>query len=458
MNASVTGARKALLAGRELEKNLPVYLKGVAGAYFGMANYNLAMQYTTFSQAVAGHEILLDEREEYYVGELSDLIMGYLSENVSPQFYEDGIKKLFSLRERLCADMQAVTDFSDKLYLHEYVMKRLAPKMETGVEEFDEKAATQELMAFLFEESRKESLRENISFLISELPLRMTRARFFAWVRSSAAAFRELDAEGLNRTFYMLYSAAGLMEPEGRERFPELGAVLAFFDALEYRSLNEEKYEEAKVMLESATEQLNRVSDIYMSLMEIANSLTSVFLTAPYVSAEDGQAAECCKRAISLNFKEEPATEEEVFDAFAAFEGVPEELEAELLREEAFLEEFPVKDDLIGAMMQKVLYTRIRYAKQLHTTSLFVVLDEKFEETGFEEELEKFCSALSEKLDGGQKGINRARMAQVLYHLPVPFTRSSEVQSYILAAFENCHDMSEKQASRRILLEFMRER
>lgn len=458
MDQSVIQARKALQAGREQEKNLPVYLRGLAGAYYKNANYNLAMQYTTFSSALAEHELSLDGEEEEYAQKLTELLSAYVLEGITPQLAEEGLKKLLSLRAEFISRMQVLTAYTDKLYLHEYVLKRLAPAMEQTVEDIDSTAAVNELTAFLFQENQKEYLRENLSFLISELPIRMTKTKFFEWVKQTSAAFKEADSEGLNRTFYMLYSAAGLQEPEGMERFPEFVAALEYFDSLEYRSMTEEKYEEAKVMLETVTEHLTSASDSYCSMMEIINSMTSLFLMAPFVMPEDEKTVDCCKKAMELALREEPATEEELTEVFTAFEGVPEQLETELLAEEGILAEFPVKDALIEAMMQKVLYNRIQYAKQLHTTSLFVDPDETFAEMVFEEEIEKFCNLLSEKLDDGQKAMNRARMAQVLYHLPVPFTRSSDVQKYIMSAFENCHDLSEKTAAMRIIRGFAEER
>ena len=54
-----------------------------------------------------------------------------------------------------------------------------------------------------------------------------------------------------------------------------------------------------------------------------------------------------------------------------------EEIEEFLFAEEGYLDELPVKDSLLEAMMQKVLFTRVMYARTLHTTSVFVELEKK---------------------------------------------------------------------------------
>lgn len=455
MKSEVITARKNLMAGREQECNLPIYLKGMAGAYYRMANYNLAMQYTTFAERMADEGESMEPMEKEMAQILGELLKGYVENKQTPQDWEDGLKKLLNLREDLIAKMQAMTAYTDRFYLHEYVLRRIAPGREDSVEEIDSATATNELVSFLFGEERKDSLRENISYLISELPVRMTRQKFMEWVRQTAAVFKEADAEGIERSFYMLYSAAGMQNPKEMEDFPGLRQELDYFENLNYHEMDDSAYVEEKSRLLAVTEQLNNESDVFCSLMEIVNSMTSLYLTAPFVSSEEEKTVECCRKALSLALREDAVSDEEYEDAFFAFEGAPEQLEEELLREESYFAELHPDEKLMEASMQTVFYTRVLYAKQLHTTSLFVSLATETPSVSFEEELERFCEGLSKLLENGQKEINRARMAQVLYHLPVPFTKSSEVQKYILAALENCHDMAEKTAAMREIREYM---
>lgn len=455
MKSEVITARKNLMAGREQECNLPIYLKGLAGAYYRMANFNLAMQYTTFAERMADEGESMEPLEKEMAEILGKMLKEYANNALTPQDWEDGLKKLLTLREDLIAKMQAMTAFTDRLYLHEYVLRRIAPGREDSVEEIDSAAATNELVSFLFGEERKDSLRENISYLISELPVRMTRQKFMEWVRQTSAVFKEADAEGIERSFYMLYSAAGMQSPKEMEEFPKLQNELEFFERLNYREMEDSVYVEAKSRLLAVTEQLNNESDVLCSLMEIINSMTSLYLTAPFVSTEEEKSVDCCRKALNLALSENPVSDEEYEEVFLAFEGAPEQLEEELLREENYFAELHPDEKLMEASMQTVFYTRVLYAKKLHTTSLFVSLKEETLSLSFEEELEKFCEGLSKLLENGQKEINRARMAQVLYHLPVPFTKSSQVQKYILEAFENCHDMAEKTAALREIREYM---
>jgi len=449
MDNNIKNARKALQAGREIEKNLPVYLRGVAGAYYKMAYFNLAMQYTTFAGSVSDHEVSLDEKESGYAERIAEMLRKYILENAIPAEYEEGLKELLAMREDFTERMQILTAYTDRLYLHEYALKRLAPEFENTKENVDSQTATNELVGFLFQESRRDSLRENIAFALSELPIRMTKAKFFDWIRETSAAFREADSESLNRTFYMLFSSAGLLTPDGMDKFEEFQTALRYFDGLDYKKMDEKGYQEAKLMLETVTEHISLTSDQYCSMMEVINQLTSIFLLKQFVSGEDESAVACCKKAVEIALREEPATDEECEEIFSALEGVVEELETDILAEEGVFVEFPVKDAMIEAMMQKVLYTRILYAMKLHTTSIFIRLEENTEETTYEEELNRFLTALNEAMEKEQKALSRARMAQVLYHLPIPFTTSKEVQSYILSAFDNCHDDAEKTAALR---------
>ncbi len=452
MNKELVKARKELLAKRDVEYNLPCYLKNLAGVYYRMAQYNLAMQYTSFTEGVEEGDIELFARAEDYAKQVRTLMERLANgEMVST---EETLAQVDAVRRELTVAMQALTAYTDRLYLHEYVLQRLAPGMEGTVEEIDSNAALEEISSFLFFDEEQEGLLARVSATISELPVRMTKAKFMEWVRSTASVYKESDSETLDRVFYMLYSASGLYEPEGMELFPECKEVLTFLNGLDYRNLTEEQYKEAKTKLEGVTQFITTVSDTYFDLTEIVNSLMTVMFTEGYVMPADTEATKCCRDIYRMTFEGRDFTDEEFVETFEAFEGRPEEIEEFLFTEEAYFDELPVDDKLLDAMLQKALYTRVAYARRLHTTSIFVKLEnEEAKEASFERMLDEFCTAVTAVLEKGQRAVNRAVMARVIQNLPLPFTRKSDIQKYVLATLENCHDMSEKTAAMRAIRE-----
>ncbi len=452
MNQELVKARKELLAKRDVEYNLPCYLRNLAGVYYRMANYNLAMQYTAFTEGVSEGDVILPKEAEAYAGEIKSF-MDALAKGEG-MVSEERLTAIGTLRERLTVAMQALTAYTDRLYLHEYVLQRLAPGMEGTVEEVDSNAALEEISSFLFFDEEQEGLLARVSATVSELPVRMTKAKFFEWVRSTASVYKESDSETLDRVFYMLYSASGLYEPEGMELFPECKEALAYLNGLDYRDITEEQYKEAKQRLESVTEFITSVSEAYFSLTEIANSLMTVLFTEGYVMPADSEATKGCRDIYRMIAEGKDFTDEELVEAFETFEGLPEEIEEFLFTEEAYFDELSVDDKLLDAMMQKALYTRVAYARRLHTSSIFVKLEkEQQKEASFDEMLEEFCVAVTKVLEAGQRAVNRAVMARVIQNLPLPFTRKSDIQKYVLATLENCHDMSEKTAAMRAIRE-----
>lgn len=451
MKQEMIRARKELLAGRETERNLPCYLRGFAGVYYRLANYNLAMQYAAFTEAVREEDIVCTGRTSGY----AERIRTRLSELLTGQNgTEEALTEVTALRKELTTAMQALTAYTDRLYLHEYVLRRLAPGMEGTVEDVDSYAALEEMNRYLFGEEEPEGMLARVSQVVAELPVRMTRAKFLEWIRSAFSAYQDADAETIDRLLYMLYSASGLYEPEEMERFPECRDALEYFMALDYRSLTEKQYFAAKEKLEEVTATIASASEVYLSLMELANSLMTVLLTAPYVMPADVEATKECRKAYHMLLEGKDMTEEELLEAFKTFEGAPEELEEFLFTEENFLEELPIEETLLDAMLQRVLYNRVLSAKRLHSSSLFVELERVVPEKETPEEaLDKFCEAIAGALENGQRMVNRAVMAQVMFNLPLPFTRKSDIQKYILAALENCHDMSEKTAAMQAIRE-----
>jgi len=452
MNHELVKARKELFAKRDVEFNLPCYLRNLAGVYYRMANYNLAMQYTSFAEGVAEGDVELPEKAKEYAQTIKTYVEALAKGECASG--EEALVRIGELRQELTVAMQALTAYTDRLYLHEYALRRLAPAMEGTAEEIDSNAALEEISSFLFFDEEQEGLLARVSAVISELPVRMTKAKFMEWVRNTASVYKEADGETLDRVFYMLYSASGLYEPEGMELFPECRKVLDDLNALDYRSITEEQYASAKKKLSEITEFITSVSDAYFSLTEIVNSLLTVLFTEGYAMPADLEATEGCREIYRMLSEGKDFTDMALVEAFETFEGLPEQIEEFLFTEEAYFDELPVDEKLLDAMMQKVLYTRVVYARRLHTTSIFVKIEnEEAKELSFDAMLDEFCVAVTKVLEEGQRAVNRAVMARVIQNLPLPFTRKSDIQKYALAALENCHDMSEKTAAMRAIRE-----
>ena len=355
MNQELVKARKELYAKREVERNLPCYLRGLAGVYYRMANYNLAMQYTSFTEAVEEGDLLLSPQAKVYADTLRAQIDCLAEESCNGLDVETALQTVISLRKELTTAMQALTAYTDRLYLHEYALTRLAPEMEGTVEEIDSNAALEEISSFLFFDEEQEGLLARVSAVVSELPVRMTKAKFMEWVRSTASVYADADGETLDRVFYMLYSASGLYEPEGMELFPECKEALSALNAVDYRNITEDGYKKAKTTLDQVTEFIGSVSEAYFSLTEIANSLMTVLLTGNYVMPEDLAATKGCREIFRMVRETVDFTDATLVEAFETFEGLPEEIEEFLFKEEGYFDELPVDGKLLDAMMQKVL-------------------------------------------------------------------------------------------------------
>lgn len=457
MNNEWSQAKKALTEGREAEKNLPIYLTELAGAYYRLAFCNLVMEYpylTDFLQET-GKE---GSSETTKTGEELLKMISDITGKDKAVDYEALLKRALLLRREITEDMQAVTAYSERLYLHEYALRRMLPEMEGRVEEISSEAATAELFRFLFPNEKQEKLQERLFLLLSELPVRMTRERFFEWLKGSLQGYQNSDQGGKDQVLYVLRSVTGLLTPIRMDLFSDYRDELSYFDTLDYKNINTEQFSAANSRLSVTTEALINDSEMFSMMMKLLNSVTTILLTAPYLSGETESKTEPM-RALLQKLRTDTESVEEMDYAF--LEGIPEELSELLIKEEAFLSEFPIKETMLEAMMQKVLYDRLKAAGRLRSISLFMELNEDEEseqpKRSFSEELSLFCEELSKKLEVGQRAVNRARMAQALSHVPIPFQKSSEVKKYIMEAFENCHDNSEKTAALRIIRELAKE-
>ena len=100
MNQELVRARKDLYTKREVERNLPCYLSGLAGVYYRMASYNLAMQYTSFTEGVAEGDLVLSAKAKEYADILKGLIDGLATDGAGADA-ESGLQTVIALRKEL---------------------------------------------------------------------------------------------------------------------------------------------------------------------------------------------------------------------------------------------------------------------------------------------------------------------------------------------------------------------
>ena len=455
MGKSVRQLSGDLKAGRNLEQSLPDLMKRMASAYGMLSFYNLDMEFSMFLESKAEGRIKTGRTIRELEENITKIVQETLLVPFSPEAYEDSIKELIEIREKVIYRMDILTAYTDLFVLYEYIMNRLEAQFEqkeiSGTIDDDEVA--REILKWIFAEEEPALVNEHIKEMLSCLPIRMTKSKFLELVENAFSIYEQSDNQGVEMFDYMLRSAAGIYTPKGMAKsYPKLDKVKKLFESKDFSELTKEEYEERKTALETGTLYIRNATECLGAIQTISNALLTILFTKQYFSLEAEKASERPSQIL------EKLLSGENIDTEALFEGIETEMETiseEVNSLEALL--LFVKEGMeqkVEELMLSVVFKRLLVVQRLNSGSAYATLleEKKEEQEGYLKQVkETFLLDLKQILEEGSRLRNRAVMAAVLKELPVYFNNHTEVMNYVRNSLSSCRDEREKKISIELL-------
>ena len=450
---------------QNMEENLPKYAEFMNYYYYEHALIQLAMNLYTF------HERRQDvHREEAYVEEALDVIQQFTGFYVLDKKYENrkqDLKKINDVRNHVTAKMRVLTSYTDALQIYEYILNRLEFSYELVDEDVDLEAYGQKVFKYLFQDNDKMVVNSKIQMVVSQLPIRITKNRFYEILNESLKIYTGAECSTVDDFAETIRACSGLYKPEGFEtEYPVLYETLTSYEQLDYMNLTKDEWKEAVDRLQDTASYIEDVVSDYLMLEEIINNLYAIMTASVYVtkdSPEIGYATkvlECVLEAMA----NETAIDEMAEDCFFALEGAPEAITENLMKCEGLLFDlWSGNQEMLEQLKLSEIYADLNRISKLLCNSIFIDLkpDELQPEIAdslyikqIEDELvEEFARSFATQ----NKLINRARMAMVLGNVPVFFNSQQEISDYLNYALEHCNNNSELKAVMSIIDEMMEE-
>ncbi len=438
-------------AGRNTEQVLPELMNRMASAYGMLSYYNMNMELSMWLEAKEEGLVKPGRTAKELEESLYDIMKRTLLAAFAPETYEEAIKELAQLREKIISRMDILTAYTDLFILYEYVMNRLEASYEDMEEsvQADNDSAAREILQWIFSEEEPALVNEHIKEMLSCLPVRMTKGKFLELVENAFSIYAESDAQSVNMFDYMLRSAAGLYTPKGMAKsYTKLDRIKKLFESKSFTELTKEEYEERKAALADGSEYIRNATECLGAVQAIANALLTVLLTKQYFTLSAERAS---KRPQEIT---ECLLSGETVDTESLFSGIETEMEAiseEITGLESSL--LYVKERMekqIGELMLSVVYQRLLTVQRLNSSSAYASLTEPEikEQSGYFKKIkDAFMTDLAEALENGSRLRNRAVMAATLRELPVFFNNHTEVMNYVRNALDSCRDEKEKKIS-----------
>ena len=408
----------------------------------------LALNYYMYYEVILEGDLLssrLERLSKRYHGLLKDFLEGSLE-----------LEELNGLRDDTASAMEANTAYTDVFQAYEYVLNRLEGRFEPQLMgnrnvRPDEEEWTAEIMAYIMDTDEPMVVNERVQSVVGQLPIRLTRNKFFAMVEEGMSVYKGGPVSGLDDMLYILRSEAMLVRPEDMETgYEDLYSILREFEKTDFKAITAEEYRHLTAEMERAGQILLDTTGELMLFMDLINDLYVLMLSRRWAMmevSEESLLQELLSKVRSL-FEEGAVTAlpQELTDKLSMLEGKQETYFEQWMRLAAEVKSAADSADEDGEILRKI--------ELLMSDSSFMSLerpeakaDQKVDEELMAGKLERFFGELSAAWEGKPKVLVRAVMSKILSRLPVFFDSLEEVRLYVEGSLRSCSDVKEKEIS-----------
>ena len=445
-----------------------IYLeKDVPECYYLISMVMGAIDYYMFFESWAGRPAEGDPRHhmlgelphgDEIVGELSDIVKKVYIDGISKNEISEISGKIFDFREKVKELAVELIAYSDRFKLCEYAINRIKPVDKSTLKTFNNDAAARDVLSAVFSSGENAQINENIKLAVSQLPLRMTKSRFFDLLENSLKKYIGTDSLSLERELYMIRTTAGLRDLSA-ELFPELDRLLSELENADPDNVDEVSYPVLEGRLVEAVGIITDMSELLQSAETIVNRMAVMVMCSANVETVFEKETAHVKVLVTEAYEglKNPSDKEmsdDVLKSLQMLEGVFEPVMDRLQRyQNRAAKQLAAEND---ADVKPLLET-FDHCERLMSPSVFADLDDKASHELTEKEvlecIEDIRNELSEAFGTDKKIMQRSRMSAVLSQLPVFFDSRTDVMNYVRDSLDGCRDTYEKMVAVRLILD-----
>jgi hypothetical protein len=456
-------------SGNQLEENIPQLFNIIATQYHTYAQIQLAMHYGTLYEAYTEEGETWSIESKEMLALLNQVIQRNLIAAPIGSEREEIIRQLDELRNGVMKRMRLLTAYTDIFQNYEYILNRVEYRFKEELILQEENEFAREVLQYIFDTQDNMIINEKIKEIIGQLPIRMTKQKYFDLLKDSLRLYIGADRTSFDTYLYLLRTNAMLNQDEDMEKYyPNLWKYSAFLSGLKYQEITKQEFDEAKQELIEATGFLVGETSIYYSLQEIINEVYAILLCEPYAGMELAAEHQREQRVSIIRMVHEAFLANKnkditdiLTEKYASMEGLQEELSYELtvLEDALFEVDHSYRKLAEGMMLEKLLNVLLR-SKDLLSSSIFIDWNERKENQIVEEsfvmsEADQLISELSNLFSKHDRALSRAVMANTLSAMPVFFQDHKEVMDYVRYSIERCSDPFERFACMEIISDIM---
>lgn len=435
--------------GKNLEKSLLAFSEDLAGIYGKSAVLNLSMDYAGYYEHTKENEA---DRSFAVLGKrINDLIGKIIA---GKEYSGEDTEEIENIREEVKDRVDAATAFLSAFENFNYIISRKLSNKEDDGKEFDTDEETRKILAYIFEDNDNPAINSKIQLIISELPVRYTKAKFADIIENSIDRYAGTDKKALKAFTYMIRQAGMIYDRDKMKKlYPELADDFEYFKSFEFDKADEKQISAVSRKLNPLLKRCTNLVDEGIFLMDVVNNLYAVYLNLDRIDRDSAGAEFEILAYVNESFADEDMNLEEFYaksdEIFTKLEGKQEGLCDDLMSYEGVLfyvqGRFGSEVDKFG---YKARYDSLYKCSLLKRGSHFVELND-LEDSGIveAEELNELKETLKAEFDRVfkevDKSVRRGIMAQVIGSVPVYFENRTDVMEYVRSSLASCGSREE---------------
>ncbi|NLL92950.1 MAG: hypothetical protein GX225_02225 [Clostridiales bacterium] len=465
----MTQVANEILKGKNLDLNLTKYGLEMMNIYNAYSKVRLAMNYYTCYEMVSNKLNTKDTLSDI-VTKISDIIHRGVLNTVTGDDYKDILAETESLRNQVIDIMKGLTSDADIFNLYEYILNRMEYRFKDSshIMNEDKNALPQSLISYILSDKDNVVMNTRICEIIRELPLRMTKSKFFELLHSGLEVYKDSPKKGLDDFLYMLRTVSTIdIDKNAFILSKDIENIFNDFKNANYSDLTEEKYDELHNKLEFVVGFIQANVNDYLMIAELINDVYVIILSSHYVEEQplEHNSTEKIIATIYEKIQSKDALEEEIEleEYFIALEGLQEKYYRQFSTNEHVLEMILENYSLeVKILMLEEQFNSLKIISLLESGSTFIefnnIRDESMADKAYvDEKFDELKADMEKMFKENNKLVNRAIMSHVLASLPIFFNNIDEIKTYIEDSISSCGDDAEITACTEIFHSLMEE-
>lgn len=451
--------------GKDLDVNLPKYIDNINALYNYYATVKISMNYYTLSEMLEDINSSdlsegIDEDVSSYIGQVSDLLKKYLLEDNSVA--EEDLSCIKCIREKIESKMKIITSYTDAFEIYEYILNRVEAKVNGIEKQIDVDELSASAFKYIFSENDTVVINSKLQLIMSQLPVRMTKNKFYDVVTNTLSIYKGGERKSLNDFVDMLKKTVLIELPDNFDKeYPMLRECYALLKSTDYKTIDLKLYNDLSDGLKKAVKFIEEVSTLLVLFEEIINDTYAIMLSNQVKDMNKSKPG--YKGALNIlmaSFENNLDFENEnILSSFMSIEGVQEDVlesvlilqsaeEGLLINEESEYKPALKNIDILGKLLSTSLFADLSDAD----------IDSEVADGDYIMQLrESFVAELSKLFDANPMIVNRSMMCKLLSAMPIFLNTQQEIKDYLDYVLTNCRDNSELIACSKIINDLIEE-